>query len=80
MGRHQLELAAAFFLMGGDPSSCVMLCAKNLGDEQLALVICRLLQGYGGSLERQLISNVLLPNSIAKGDYWLSSILEVLAL
>ncbi|XP_017699904.2 uncharacterized protein LOC103713736 isoform X2 [Phoenix dactylifera] len=76
MGRHQLELAIAFFLLGGDPSSAVTVCAKNLGDEQLALVICRLIEGYGGSLERQLISNILLPNAIEKGDYWLSSLFE----
>ncbi|PKA53341.1 hypothetical protein AXF42_Ash010071 [Apostasia shenzhenica] len=76
MGRHQLELAVAFFLLGGDPSSAVTLCAKNLGDEQLALVICRLLEGFGGPLEKQLISNTLLPSAIEKGDRWLSSILE----
>lgn len=76
MGRRQLELAIAFFLLGGDPSSAVTVCAKNLGDGQLALVICRLIEGYGGSLERHLISNVLLPNAIEKGDYWLSSLLE----
>ncbi|WOK91366.1 hypothetical protein Cni_G00057 [Canna indica] len=76
MGRHQLELAIAFFLLGGDPSSAVTVCAKNLGDEQLALVICRLLEGHGGPLECQLISNVLLPNALEKGDYWLSCILD----
>lgn len=77
MGRHQLELAIAFFILGGDPSSAVTVCAKNLGDEQLALVICRLTEGYGGPLEHSLISNILLPNSVEKGDYWLSSLLEV---
>ncbi|XP_073006882.1 uncharacterized protein [Typha latifolia] len=76
MGRHQLELAVAFFLLGNDPSSAVTVCAKNLGDEQLALIICRLVEGYGGPLEHHLISNVLLPNAIEKEDYWLSSILE----
>ncbi|KAK6158900.1 hypothetical protein DH2020_006214 [Rehmannia glutinosa] len=38
MGKHQLELAIAFFLLGGDASSAVTVCAKNLGDEQLALL------------------------------------------
>ncbi|KAK9279962.1 hypothetical protein L1049_013646 [Liquidambar formosana] len=37
MGRHQLDLAIAFFLLGGDTSSAITICAKNLGDEQLAL-------------------------------------------
>lgn len=77
MGRHQWELAIAFFLLGDDFSSAVNVCAKNLQDEQLALVICRLVEGSGGPLERNLISNVLLPDAIEKGDNWLSSLLEV---
>lgn len=77
MGRHQLELAIAFFLLGGDATSAITVCAKNLKDEQLALVICRLVEGNGGTLERQLISKFLLPSAIEKGDYWLASLLEV---
>ncbi|OMO64215.1 hypothetical protein CCACVL1_21938 [Corchorus capsularis] len=76
MGRHQLELAIAFFLLGGDTSSAVTVCAKNLGDEQLALVICRLVEGRGGPLERQLITKLILPNAIERSDYWLASLLE----
>nr|CAB3473281.1 unnamed protein product [Digitaria exilis] len=76
MGRHQWELAIAFFLLGDDFSSAVNVCAKNLQDEQLALVICRLVEGSGGPLERNLISNVLLPDATEKGDNWLSSLLE----
>ena len=77
MGRHQLELAIAFFLLGGDTSSAITVCTKNLGDEQLALVICRLVEGHGGPLERHLISKFILPSAIEKGDYWLASIMEV---
>lgn len=77
MGRHQWELAIAFFLLGDDTSSAVNVCAKNLQDEQLAIVICRLIEGSGGPLERNLISNVLLPDAVERGDNWLSSLLEV---
>ncbi|KAG8391959.1 hypothetical protein BUALT_Bualt01G0241500 [Buddleja alternifolia] len=77
MGKHQLELAVAFFLLGGDTSSAVTVCAKNFGDEQLALVICRLLEGTGGPLERNLISKFLLPSALSTGDYWMASFLEV---
>ncbi|BBG97665.1 transducin family protein / WD-40 repeat family protein [Prunus dulcis] len=80
MGRHQLELAIAFFLLGGDTSSAVNICAKNLGDEQLALVICRLVEGRGGPLERHLITKFMLPFAIEKDDYWLASLLELEAL
>jgi hypothetical protein len=64
-------------MLGGDASSALNVCAKNLQDEQLALVICRLVEGSGGPLERNLISNVLLPDAVEKGDHWLSSLLEV---
>lgn len=76
MGKHQLELAGAFFLLGGDTYSAVTVCAKNLGDEQLALVICRLVEGYGGPLEHQLISKIILPSAVSRGDYWLASLFE----
>ncbi|KAK6239684.1 hypothetical protein QUC31_005153 [Theobroma cacao] len=76
MGRHQLELAIAFFLLGGDTSSAVTVCAKNLGDEQLALIICRLIEGRGGPLERHLITKIILPSAIERSDYWLASLLE----
>lgn len=77
MGRHQLELAIAFFLLGGDAYSAITICAKNHGDEQLALVICRLVEGCGGPLEHHLITKFILPSANERGDYWLASLLEV---
>ncbi|KAH9622667.1 hypothetical protein KSS87_015596 [Heliosperma pusillum] len=76
MGRHQFGLAIAFFLLSGDIISAVTVCAKTLGDGQLALVICRLLEGLSGPSERHLISKILLPSAIEKEDYWLASVLE----
>ncbi|KAL3517308.1 hypothetical protein ACH5RR_024210 [Cinchona calisaya] len=76
MGKHQLELAIAFFLLGGDTNSAVTICARNFGDEQLALVICRLVEGYGGPLEHYLISKIILPSAVSRGDYWLTSLFE----
>ncbi|KAK2971720.1 hypothetical protein RJ640_004014 [Escallonia rubra] len=76
LGRHQLELACAFFLLGGDAASAISVCAKNIGDEQLALVICRLVEGCGGLLERHLISKFLLPSAVERGNYWFASFLE----
>jgi len=77
MGRHQLELAIAFFLLGGDTYSALSVCAKNLGDEQLALVIALLVEGRGGPLQHYVITKYLLPSTIEKGDHWLASLLEV---
>ncbi|XP_042756917.1 uncharacterized protein LOC111876767 isoform X1 [Lactuca sativa] len=76
MGRHQLELAVAFFLLGGDTASAINVCAKTLKDEQLALVICRLLEGYNGPSEHYITSKFLLPSAYENGDYWKSSFLE----
>ncbi|PWA57155.1 transducin family protein / WD-40 repeat family protein [Artemisia annua] len=76
MGRHQLELAVAFFLLGGDTASAMNVCTKTLGDEQLALVICRLLEGNGGPSEHHIVSKFLLPNAYENGEYWKSSFLE----
>nr|GLL40532.1 uncharacterized protein LOC109185807 [Ipomoea trifida] len=76
LGKHELELAVAFFLLGGDTTSAVTVCVKNLRDEQLALVICHLVEGYGGPLERYIVTKFLLPSAVAKGDYWLASLLE----
>lgn len=67
----------AFFLLGGDTYSAISVCAKNLGDEQLALVLCRLIEGPGEQSERQLINKFMLPSAIEKHDYWLASLLEV---
>ncbi|KAK4800575.1 hypothetical protein SAY86_021062 [Trapa natans] len=76
LGRHQWELAIAFFLLGGDASSAINICIKNLGDEQLALVLCRLVEGCGGPLERHLITKFMFPSAIEKDDYWKASLLE----
>ncbi|KFK37434.1 hypothetical protein AALP_AA4G256500 [Arabis alpina] len=76
MGKHQLELAIGFFLLGGEPSSAINVCVKNLQDEQLALVICRLVDGQGGALESNLINKYILPSAIQRGDFWLASLLK----
>ncbi|XP_020882701.1 uncharacterized protein LOC9318142 isoform X3 [Arabidopsis lyrata subsp. lyrata] len=76
MGKHQLELAIGFFLLGGEASSAINVCVKNLQDEQLALVICRLIDGQGGALESNLIKKYILPSAVQRGDFWLASLLK----
>ena len=77
LGKHQHELAIAFFLLGGDIASALNVCAKSLADEQLALVICRLVEGCGGPAEHHLITKIMLPSAVEKGNNWLASLLEV---
>ncbi|CAH2057724.1 unnamed protein product [Thlaspi arvense] len=76
MGKHQLELAIGFFLLGGEASSAINVCVKNLQDEQLALVICRLVDGQGGAMESNLIKKYILPSAVQRGDFWLASLLK----
>ncbi|ESQ39302.1 hypothetical protein EUTSA_v10001279mg [Eutrema salsugineum] len=76
MGKHQLELAVGFFLLGGEASSAINVCIKNIQDEQLALVICRLVDGQGGALESNLIKKYILPSAVQRGDFWLASLLK----
>lgn len=78
MGKHRHDLAAAFFLLGGDLSSAAFVCAKNLGDLQLALVTCRLLEGSSGMTEQRLIKDYALPNAQSVGDHWLASLFQCL--
>lgn len=77
MGKHRHELAAAFFLLGGDVSSAASVCAKNLGDPQLGLVVCRLVEGSDGPIGRNLISKFVYPAAVKDGDYWLASLCQV---
>ena len=77
MGKHRHHLAAAFFLLGGDLSSAVSVCAKNLGDLQLAFVICRLVEGINGETEGRLIKDYALPNAHSTGDCWLACTFQV---
>jgi hypothetical protein len=77
MGKHRHELAAAFFLLGGDANSAVSVCTKNLGDPQLGLVVCRLIEGSDGPLGHNLITRHILPAAKGTGDYWLASLSQV---
>ncbi|KAG0631662.1 hypothetical protein M758_1G270500 [Ceratodon purpureus] len=76
MGKHRHELAAAFFLLGGDIDSAVSVCTKNLEDPQLGLVVCRLVEGSDGPIGRKLISKFVLPGAVKTGDYWLASLCQ----
>lgn len=48
LGKQKFELAAAFFLLGGQLKDAVGVCLQKLQDFQLALVLSRLVEGEGG--------------------------------
>ncbi|KAL2650756.1 hypothetical protein R1flu_018884 [Riccia fluitans] len=76
MGKHRHELAAAFFILGQDINSAAVICAKNLGDPQLALTICLLLEGSNGPIGRDIILKYALPAARQAGDGWQASLLQ----
>ncbi|XP_024540074.1 uncharacterized protein LOC9633825 isoform X1 [Selaginella moellendorffii] len=76
MGKHRHELAATFFLLGGDLESAISVCTRNLCDPQLALVICRL-KGSNEQPAKDLISKDLLPDAKIS-DKWLASVFQYL--
>lgn len=77
MGKHRHEMAAAFFILGQDINSAAVICAKNMGDPQLALTICILLEGPNGPIGRDIILKYALPTARKAGDGWLASLLQV---
>lgn len=68
-----LEYAVAFFLLGDKLSDAVSICLKQLNDPQLAIVLCRLNEGEDSPLLINILSTVIIPESIEKGDRWLLS-------
>ncbi|MEW5313195.1 MAG: hypothetical protein WDW38_004781 [Sanguina aurantia] len=58
IGQHRYELAASFFILSGSIKDAVGVLAHELGDPQLALWVARLLEGPGGPVASDLISQV----------------------
>eukprot|EP00850_Spirogloea_muscicola_P016498 SM000134S26941 [mRNA] locus=s134:258339:270283:+ [translate_table: standard] len=73
LGQHRLHLAASFFLLGRDLSSAANVCARNLKDWQLALVVCHLVEEPSGPVSKQVIERLMLP---AAADPWQASMLQ----
>jgi hypothetical protein len=62
------ELAAAFFILGGQLQEAADVLARDAGDPQLALLVVRLAEGPGGPVARHLLQDRLLPHALAAGD------------
>lgn len=75
LGKQRYEYAASFFLLAGKLSDAVGVCLKQLQDPQLAITLCRLYEGERGPVLADIMANILIPNSLASGDRWLSCVL-----
>ena len=49
---------------GGSARDAVGVCAHEMGDPQLALFLCHLLEGPHGQLQRELLTRDLLPGEL----------------
>lgn len=76
--KQQFEFAIALFLLGGDLDSAVNVCARQLKDVQLALVLCRLHLSAGAETMGDLVRREVLADALSRGDHWLCSISYVL--
>ncbi|KAJ3285428.1 regulator of (H+)-ATPase in vacuolar membrane, partial [Borealophlyctis nickersoniae] len=78
LGKQRYEYAVAFFLIGDKLKDAVSVCLKQLNDIQLAIVICRVYEGEDGPVLKETLTNNVLPDTIAKGDRWLTSMIFTL--
>lgn len=70
LSKSNFELAAAFFLLGDEVATAVRVCARQLGDLQLALVLCRLFSATAPEALRETVHDELLPDAQARVDPW----------
>ncbi len=75
LGKQKFEIAAAFFLLGGQLKDCVDICIKKLADHQLALLVARLVEGDGPHpIFDYIVTSHLLPLAKENNDQSLISI------
>lgn len=80
LSKQQFELAIAFFLLGEDLGAAANVCARQLRDMQLALVLCRLNVSTKPTALRDLVRDELLPDATERGDIWLCCVAHLLLL
>lgn len=78
LSKQQFELAAAFFLLADDLDSAVKVCARQMFDVQLALVLCRLRGATASELLKATVRDELLPHAVDGADQWLRCVAHLL--
>lgn len=74
LSKQQYELCAAFFVLGGEVDSAVRVCARQLNDVQLALLLCRLHADGWPSLLQSTVQEEVAPAAAASADRWLACV------
>ncbi|CAA7258624.1 unnamed protein product [Cyclocybe aegerita] len=74
LSKQRFDYAAAFFLLGDSPKDAVNVCAKQLGDFQLAVALARIVeQGNDGPILREILTNTVLPIAFEHGNRYLGA-------
>lgn len=68
-----LEMAAAFFLLGGSLKDAVNVCLKQLGDFQMAVALARVVEGEKGPILAEILKSTVIPMAFREGNRWLGS-------
>jgi hypothetical protein len=66
MSKRRYDLAAAYFVLSGSIEDAVSVCIKNMNDPQLALIVCRIVEGDNSRLTQSTLRDTLL--RIAMGE------------
>ena len=69
--KRKYELAAGFFLLAGMLSDAVNMCFRHMNDPQLAIVLCRLVEGENSPLLRQVVKRSMIPFAEEKRDVYI---------
>jgi RAVE protein 1 C terminal len=64
------------FCAAGRHSDAFGVCAREMEDPQLAMLVARLLGGGDGALVLDLVRDQLLPSALAAGDAWAAALLH----
>lgn len=71
--------AASFFVLGNRLQEATNICIKNLGDFQLAIFLCKLVEGADGEVQRSIWEYTIKPLALYVKDSWLTSMCHTVA-
>ena len=72
--KRKYDLACGFFLLAGMVADAVNLCFRHMNDPQLAIVICRLVEGEQSVLLKKVVRQTMIPFAEEKQDVYIEYI------
>ena len=72
--KRKYDLAAGFFLLAGMLPDAVNMCFRHMNDPQLAIVLCRLMEGDQSPLLKRVVRQSMIPFAEEKQDVYVEYI------